>query len=135
MRSILKENLIKNVLLIIIFIILYFPINSYLMNSIIATDKSLAGDVIIVISLVSVIACFGNFAFSYEKINQVSAPQRLLGHFTTGILMLVIGITLIFLALLVSIIVEHSIIIDLTLVILYLGCVGYDFWDLFRIGS
>jgi len=83
------------------------------------------------VSIVAVIACFGNFAFTYEKVNIKKKDQRYLAHLTTGLLMLIIGISLIFSTILISTIMGPFILVNITFALLYLACVLYDFWDLF----
>lgn len=133
MEKIIKENIYKNIILVVLFGILLSPIDSFLMNSNLVTDKPLAGDVLVAVSIFAVISCFGCFAYTYEKINLKSNFQRYLAHFTTGIYLLVIGTSLIFIRVLLSILMGQFIIVDVMFVLLYLACVGYDFWDLFRV--
>jgi hypothetical protein len=133
MQKIIKENLAKNIILVILLALLYSPIQIYLLNSNLVNDLPLAGDILVAVSVIAVIACFGNFAFTYEKIHSRSVAQRLLAHFTTGLLMLIIGISLIFASVLVAMIMGQFIIFDIILLGLYVACVGYDFWDLLRI--
>jgi hypothetical protein len=131
-KIIIKENIIKNIFIVILLIILYFPISSYLTNSNLFTDLSLAGNILVATSIIAVTACFGNFAFTYEKISVESIFERYLAHFVTGLLMLIIGTSLIFTGILVSFVMGHFILLDFLLIVLYIACVGYDFWDLFR---
>lgn len=133
MKILIKENLAKNILAIALLVILYFPISGYLMNSNLFVDISLAGNVLVATSIIAVTACFGNFAFTYEKIDKGSAFSRHLAHFTTGLLMLIIGVSLIFTSILATFVMGHFVLIDLLLIALYVACVGYDFWDLFRV--
>ncbi|MCP4647356.1 MAG: hypothetical protein GY852_06415 [bacterium] len=133
MKEAIREVLIKNILLVAILILLYFPISEHLIGSGLAQDKASAGDVLVATSIVAVIACFGCFAFTYEKVNAKDSLQRLLGHITTGLLVLIIGISLIFTSILVSFIMGPFPLFDGTLVLLYLACVGYDFWDILRL--
>ena len=135
MQKIIKENLIKNLILIVLLIYLYFPIQNYLLNSNLVSDKASAGSIIVATSIIAVTACFGNFAFTYEKIDVKKASHRYLAHFTTGLLMLVIGISLIFTTILVSFVMGRFILVDVTFLLLYVACVGYDLWDLLRIKS
>ncbi|MBU0590898.1 hypothetical protein KKF81_05940 [Candidatus Micrarchaeota archaeon] len=129
MKDIIKEIIIKNVILIVLFILSYPIISDYLMNSNLPQDKASAGDVLVAISIIAVIACFGCFAFTYEKVNNKKANQRYLAHITTGLLTLIIGISLIFTSILIIFIMGHFFLVDMMLVALYLACVGYDFWD------
>tara|TARA_Y100000310_G_scaffold211063_1_gene211790 strand:+ start:301 stop:702 length:402 start_codon:yes stop_codon:yes gene_type:complete len=131
MKQIIKENITKNLLIVLIIWILYTPIKSFLTNSI--SDKALAGDTLVAVSIFAVIACFGNFAFTYEGINPNNTFQRYLAHITTGLLMVVIGISLVFSSILTAIIIGEFIIIDLLVIIIYAASVGYDFWDVYRI--
>lgn len=132
MEKIIKENIIKNVILIILLTIVYSPIRDYLSNSDIAADKASAGDILVAISIIAVIACFGNFAFTYEKIDAERTFHRYLAHFTTGLLMLVIGTSLISTSILVSFIMGHFILVDVMLSMLYVACISYDFYDLLK---
>lgn len=128
----LKENLWKNIIVIIPLILLYLPIRNYLENSNLVSDTGAAGSILVAASIIAVIACFGNFAFTYEKVNQNKASHRYLAHFTTGLLMLIIGISLIFTAILIEFIMGSFILMNITLLLLYVACIGYDFWDLLR---
>ena len=133
MEKIMKEAIMKNIIILVMLGMFYFPINDYLLASNLANDKSSAGNIFVGTSIIAVIACFGCFAFTYEKINEKKTYQRYLAHFTTGVLVLAIGISLIFTSKLITIIMGHFILVDVTLVLVYLGCVGYDFWDVLRL--
>jgi len=133
MQTIIKENRIKNVLLIVILIFLFIPIQDYLISK--DLNNADAGTILVATSIIAVIACFGNFAFTYEKINIKSASHRYLAHLTTGLLMLVIGISLLFTDILISFIIGRFFIIDVTLALLYIACVGYDSWDILRVNQ
>lgn len=133
MKAIIRENLIKNIILAVLLIVIYFLAKYHLTNSDIANDKASAGDILIAASIIAVTACFGNFAFTYEKIDAKSTFQRILAHFTTGLLMLVIGTSLILTGILMSFIMGHSILVDIILIALYTACIAYDFWDLLRL--
>ena len=132
-KVIIRENIIKNIFVVTLLIVLYFPISDYLTNSNLFTDQSLAGNILIAISIIAVTACFGNFAYTYERINEKNIFERYLAHLTTGLLMLVIGASLIFVGILISFIMGHFILFDFLLIILYIACVGYDFWDISRV--
>ena len=134
MRRILRENLLKNALLVLLLFFSYSPIADFLGHSELATDKPLAGDVLVAISIVAVIACFGNFAFTYEKVD-ASRAHRLLAHLLSGMLMYVIGASLIFTRVLLATLMGPFVFVDILLALLYAAAVLYDFWDLFRMGA
>ena len=133
MKQILKENIIKNILIAITLLLIYPLINQFFLNSGIIQNKPLAGDALVAVSILAVIACFGNFAFSYQSIDIKSRFQRLLAHSTTGLLMFAIGTSLIFSNILISIIIGPFIIVDVLVLAIYFASIGYDFWDLYRI--
>jgi sensor histidine kinase YesM len=133
MERIIKENLLKNLILIVLLALLYGPIDNYLLNSNLAADKQSAGNILVATSIIAVIACFGAFAFTYEKINAKKSYARFLAHFTTGLLMLIIGITLIFTTILSSFIMGSFILFNIIAVLLYIAVMGYDLWDLLRL--
>ncbi|MDD5023364.1 MAG: hypothetical protein PHU63_04310 [Candidatus ainarchaeum sp.] len=133
LKKILSENIIKNIFLIILLISLMNPINEYLVNNTtLSEDTPLAGDSLVAISILAVVACFGNFAFTYEKIHFKSFPERMLGHAITGIVMLIIGISIIFTSKLLEFIIGEFIIIHILLILLYISMVLYDVWDLLK---
>ncbi len=132
MQKIIKENIIKNIILLILLALAYFPIQSYLVNSNLISDEASSGNILVATSIIAVIACFGNFAFTYERVNTKKNTHKYLAHFTTGLLMLIIGISLIFTDILISFIMGKFILIDMTLALLYIACVSYDFWDILR---
>jgi hypothetical protein len=132
MDKVIKENITKNVLLIILLILSYFPIKQHLIGSSLLADKVVAGNLLLAVSIFIVIACFGNFAFTYEKINIRNNFERYFAHFLTGLLVFIIGINLILTSMLIYFILGRLFLIDLILFLLYLACVGYDFFDLFK---
>ena len=123
----MKENLWKNTFIVIVLAFLYFPIQNYLINSNLVNDMGAAGNILVAVSIIAVIACFGNFAFTYEKMDRGNIIHRYIAHITTGLLMLVIGISLIFTSILIEFIMGDFIIIDVTLLLIYIACIGYDF--------
>ncbi|MBN1157230.1 hypothetical protein JXA85_06410 [Candidatus Woesearchaeota archaeon] len=133
MKTIIKEYIMKNIVLLALLLFSYFTIGSYLSSINLASDKTLSGSVLVAMSIIAVIACFGNFAFTYEKINIKIPFHRYLAHFTTGLLTLVIGVSLIFTSILLSFIIGRFILLDVLFILLYAACVGYDLWDIMRI--
>ena len=103
-----------------------------LFSSGIVSDKAVVGSLLAAVSILAVTACFGNFAFTYEKIKRDSFGSRLLAHTTTGLLMLLIGMSLEMTSVLASLLVGEFYIFNLSLLILYAASVLYDFWDLKR---
>ncbi len=127
----LLENVIKNILIAIILIIIFPSIQ----NTFIAPffiDKNLEVNLLAAVGLVSVIACFGNFAFTYEKVNHAKFSNRLLAHLTTALLMLAIGLSLEMILVIVSNTIGNFPIFNISLLLLYIASVLYDFWDLKR---
>ena len=130
MKPALRENVFKHILIIIALIVLYCIIKPFIISTGLGADHTSAGTVLVAVSIVAVTACFGNFAFKYEKININNCWDRCFAHTITGLLMLIIGISLIFTGILIEILMGSFFVIDWTLILLYLACIGYDFWDL-----
>ncbi len=137
MSTLQKENLAKNVLLIVLLIVLlyllYPRIQTSILQSPVVNDVPLAGDMMVAVSILIVTACFGNFAFTYEKIRVASGFSRMLAHITTGLLMLLIGLSLEMTAVLASVLVGAIPILNFSLLLLYIASVFYDIWDVERI--
>ncbi len=131
MDALIRENITKNVLILLLLgaVCAFLP---SMVGDALALDKAAAGSMLTTISLISVIACFGCFAFTYEKVKMEDAKQRFLAHLTTGLLMFAIGITLALTSFVTRIVAGQLFIIDLLLILVYAACVCYDFWDLLR---
>ena len=132
MRSIVIENLAKNVLLLLALWITYPLVSNHFQDTHLADEKIVVGNLLIGISMISVIACFGNFAFTYEKIGK-NFFDRLVAHTTTGLLMFIIGISLEMASVLLSYLVGQWLLMNIVLIVLYLASILYDFWDVLKI--
>jgi uncharacterized membrane protein YidH (DUF202 family) len=132
MRNIFWENAVKNVVVVLALFTSYSAIENTLRNSPIASDKTAIGSFLVAVGILAVIACFGNFAFTYEKVELEKFRSRLLAHLTTGILMLVIGLSLEMTSVSSKLLIGNFFIFNLSLLLLYISSVLYDFWDLKR---
>lgn len=133
MKKILWENLLKNIIVVFLLVPSYISIKNYFLAINLSSDKNIIGNLLSVVSILAVTACFGNFAFSYERIKGNDLLSRFIGHLTTGLLMLVIGISLEMTSILTSFLIGEFFIFNLTLMLLYIASVLYDFWDLKRV--
>lgn len=131
MKPVFLENLVKNITIIILLFIGYSQIQTSfpLINTL---DKGSLGSFLVAVSILAVTACFGNFAFTYEKVEYKKFTSRLLAHLTTGILMLLIGLSLEMTSTLTQALIGNFPIFNLSLLLLYIASVLYDFWDLKR---
>lgn len=133
MKNVLWENICKNILIILVLIASYGEIQRFFLSSQFTQDKSVIGSVLVAVSILAVTACFGNFSFTYEKIKHNSLGSRLLAHVTTGLLMLLIGLSLEITSILAKLLIGNFYILDISFLILYLSSILYDFWDLKRV--
>lgn len=134
MKQRLWENLVKNVIVLLLLIPSYISIQSYLLAADFLADKSMIGSMLVAVSILAVTACFGNFAFTYEKVEFKDIKSRWLAHVTTGMLMLLIGLSLEMTSVLSKLLIGTFPIFNISLILLYLASVLYDFWDLKRTG-
>lgn len=126
----IKENIIKNVLILLGMLLFYWLIQDFFSSAEIAENN--VGNILVAVSIIIVTACFGAFAFTYEKAFMESPPQRYLAHCTTGLLMLIIGLSIICTHFLIGRLMQHYFFIDWILILLYSSVILYDFWDLLR---
>lgn len=131
MKNIGYENLIKNLLVFGLLILAYFHIENFF-YSVPNIDTTTLTNILGAVGILSVISCFGNFAFTYEDLERKNPISRLIAHSTTGFLMLVIGLSLEMTSVIVKLLIGNFFIFNLSIVILYIACVLYDFWDLER---
>jgi hypothetical protein len=132
MKKYYWDNVIKNLIISFILALSYNPISETITSSPIAIDKASLGSLLVAISILSVTACFGNFAFTYEKVQFKSMESRIVAHITTGLLMLLIGLTLEMTSVTIWLLMGNFFVFNLSLFILYIASVFYDFWDLQR---
>jgi len=128
----IKENLTKNLLVVIICVLFYNTLFESLSN----IQPEGIGDFLMVVSILLVTVSFACFAFTYEKTHIYSLGTRLLAHSATFIFMLLIGLLLESMVISIRIIYPslHLIILFFSM-LLYLGIALYDFWDLFRLSQ
>lgn len=131
MKNALLENIVKNIVVLLLLVPAYFHIQSTFSPGTFL-DKSVLGSVLVAVSILSVTACFGNFSFTYERVKQKDTASRLLAHLTTGLLMLLIGLSLEMTSAIMGLLMGKFLIFDVSLAVLYLASVLYDFWDLKR---
>ncbi|MBI2134264.1 hypothetical protein HYU11_06330 [Candidatus Woesearchaeota archaeon] len=128
-KKIIVENIIKNLILILILVFSYRPIEVAVMK----VSPVNLDSVIIFSSMALVAALFGNFTFTYEFSNVKSRYERMLAHVTTFLLMLAVGILLEMSTIYISIKAPSLFNVSaLVLIIIYAATALYDFWDLFR---
>lgn len=135
MKRHLWNNLLKNIGILVILFASYAPIYTEIAQSSLAGDKAGLGSLLVAVSLLSVAACFGNFAFTYEKVNLKKQDSQLIAHVTTGLLMLLIGLSLEMTSVVVRLLMGNFVIFDMSLLLLYIASIFYDFWDLHRASS
>ena len=130
MKRVYRENLIKNVILLIVLNILIIPIQLYLDSSYLKDGSQEPGSLLTAVSIISVLAAFGNFGFKYDKIALQIPIYRYFAHILTGLLLFVIGVCMIITWKTIALMYRNFLLLDISLFLLYLACVGYDFWDL-----
>ena len=125
----IKANLIKNAFVILISVLL-FPL---IITSLSGMEYEQTNNFLLILSMFLVTVCFANFAFTYEKSNLKTKSGAMLAHLTTGWFMLLTALLLECIAA-VAMFVHPSLysIILVFSIMLYIGIVLYDFWDLFR---
>lgn len=128
-KKLIKENILKNILIIVIAAVLY-PVFSDNLNTITAADMN---NFLLVISMLLVTVCFADFAFTYEKSKLQTTKGKLLSHSAVFIFMLLTALLLEVMVIAVKIVYPslHAMIFLFTL-LLYIGIILYDFWDLLR---
>lgn len=132
MKNLIAENLIKNIIVVLLLIPGYISIQTSVSASGIVSDKTALGSILVAVSILAVTACFGNFSFTYEKVENNKRNFRLLAHTTTGLLMLLIGLSLEMTSIITGLLIGNFPVFDFSLLLLYFASVLYDFWDLRR---
>lgn len=132
MKKFIVENIIKNILIIMILIPSYESSRLFLNSSPIVSNIQALGSLLTAVTILAMIACAGNYTFTYEKVNFRNTTSRILAHTTTGLLMFLLGLSLGMTSILVRLLTGDFFIFDMSLVVLYFTSILYDFWDLMR---
>lgn len=129
-NSYVKENVVKNILILVVAIFVY----PFISSSLAQIKPEQINDFLLVISMLLVTVCFANYAFTYEKSKIETKYGRLLAHFATGVYMLLTAFLLESIVIAVEAVYPffHGIIFGFS-ILLYVGVVLYDFWDRMRV--
>lgn len=128
-KRIIKENLLKNVLILLVGFLSY----NFIYNSLSQLKNNQINDFLLVLSILLVTVSFANFAFTYEFSDLQNIFQRMLSHTATTLFLLLTFLLLLSLVISIKIIYPALfLMISLFSIILYFSIVIYDFWDLFR---
>lgn len=126
-QKILIENIIKNVILVILLILFYFPLKKFLVQ----LNMEDYDSILIVSTLLIMAFLFADYAFTYKFANLKNSPERFLAHLTTGIIMFGTGAllecTVVSLNLQIA---NNFFLLELIIVLFYISLVLYDFFDL-----
>lgn len=129
MQLAIKENIIKNVIIVIL-VFLFYPIIKHALQDI---NIDMFSNILTIFSILLVTVSFANFAFSYEYVVMEKRRMRMLAHHSTFIFMLLIALLLESLAVSMNVVYPSlSGIIVIFSILLYIGVALYDFWDFFR---
>lgn len=127
--KLIKENLIKN-LLVIIIAGLFYPL---IFNSVSGINPEQMNNFLLILSILLVTVSFANFAFMYEKSKLNSVAYKILSHITTCIFLLLTALILESLVLCVKAVYpSFYTMIMVFSVMLYVGIIFYDMWDISR---
>lgn len=128
-QTFIKENLIKN-LIVIVLTFVFYP---YIKTGLADVTAASTGDFLLIISILLVTVCFANFAFTYETVKIKDFGKRILAHIDTFIFMLLIALTLESMIIAVSKTYPSlTVIVTVFSILLYIGIALYDFWDINR---
>jgi len=127
MNKIIKENIVKNIAIIVLLLFLFNPVRNSIAN---VTDTNL-NTLSLIISILILGSMFGNFAFTYDHSKLNSSHNRYLSHFVTGILMFTMGLLFEF-AIAVTFNLGVGLLFLPVMILIYVAMIGYDFWDLLR---
>lgn len=124
---IVKQNVIKNVTVVVVTLVLILWSMEYLRN---VGDSAI--DAFFFLSIFPLGAMFAYFAFSYSNTNLYSARHRMMADIATFIFLVVISysVTIATIIGITSIPILQGPFVVMA-VLLILGCLVYDFWDLF----
>lgn len=124
-----KKHLIKNALIIIITVI-FWPVISKALNQIQVEQMN---NFLLILSILLMVSSFANFAFTYEKSKLQTKSGAILAYYATFVFMLLTALLLESMVSVVKIVYPSFYIMILGFsILLYIGIVLYDFWDLFR---
>lgn len=129
-NSLIKKNVVKNILVLVI-AFCFYPI---IAKSLTQIKFEQTNDFLLVISMLLVTVSFANFVFTYKKSRLETKGGKLLSHFTTGVFLLLTALLLESIILAVKVVYPsfYGMILSFS-ILLYLGIILYDFWDLMRV--
>lgn len=129
-QKVWQRNTIKNIAIVVVSVLLYPVIQIAVQD--IQVDQS--GNFFLILSILIVTVCFANFAFTYEKSRPHNARGLLLSHIVTFVFMLLLALLLEAMIVAIAVLYPnlHTIMLFFS-ILLYVGIVLYDYWDLYRV--
>ena len=122
----LRENIIKNIILIVLLTVMFLPLQGFFES---VSDTS-HNSILLVTSLLIMAALFANYAFKYRDLGLKNIRVRILGHVTTFLVMLLIGILLEITVIVTNLVVRmFAWPIVLIALLFFVSTILYDFWD------
>ncbi len=130
--NIVKENMIKNVLIVFVIIFIADPLHHFILS----IAKDVLGDLLFAFSTLTLAAMFGAFSYSYKDINPSKPIERLFAHLTTGMLMIPIGAMFLFIQFILSLEIGFSSpVLNISIWFIYTSIVLWDFANALRAGN
>lgn len=130
--NILKENLVKNLIAVVIVAIAYPLIYDNLKE----IDVAQVPDLLIVLSVLFIAVQFAGFSFSYSDSPTKETNMRMFGHVLTFFAMLLTGLLLATIVIMVHIVYNQFFtIIALLSVLIYWTVFLFDTWDALKLQS
>jgi hypothetical protein len=127
---IMRENVVKNLIIIIILSFAFQPIKLFMQT----IPSSSYRNLLTACSILNLAAMFGLFSFSYEHVNPFNAVERILSHVTTGMLFVPLGF--------MFIVIQNSLSLQLSglpsffiiaIWFVYMSLIIWDFWNVKKI--
>ncbi len=123
------KNVIKHILLVLVLAFAYFLIQKEFST---IQDKETIQTLILFVGLVLVAPLFAVFQFSYAFTNSKKGREVFVSHTTTFLAILVVGLLIEMIDVLFVMMVGNLLTFRITILLLYLAIIGYDFWDYWR---
>lgn len=129
-KGIFIENLIKNLILIILFIFLFNPLKEVF----ISLPKENYDNILTVTTLLIMAALFADYAFSYVTKDITKGSIRYFGHLITLLILFCTGVLLEVTVIVVNL-ENNKFVWPITLiaVVFYFSLILFDFWDLLKV--
>jgi hypothetical protein len=130
LAKIMRENILKNIIIVFFIFLLYPQVKEFLYS----VNIDHLDEVLYACTIINLAAMLGGFNFSYEFVNPYKVMERLLSHLTSALLLLPVGLIFVIIQIILTRqLGQDPYIITIAIWFVFFALILWDFWNVKKI--